>query len=107
MVLGWWRNQPFDLDIPPTLGNCDNCWKKSIKVLTKNAKQYPGTFDWWRQVTDRYQNVRQVSSDSQTFYRRGLAIDDIFKLSELSSLQLGLFDDAYKVSGCGESCEVY
>lgn len=104
----WWNEQPFDLDVPVGFGNCDNCWKKSFRVLTHNAQANPQSFDWWGQMVDKYSNVRQVANDQEiSFYRGSASIDDIFELAKLQAQQLDLFDKATGYSQCGETCEVY
>ena len=107
-VIRWWNKQPFDLNIPAGFGNCDNCWKKSLRVLTHNAKADPTSFQWWQDMTDKYAHVREISNvEAISFYRGAMTIRDIFELTKLQDLQLDLFAEVNRYTGCGESCEVY
>lgn len=110
-ILKWWRNNHFDLDIHPNLGNCDLCWKKTMKVLVQNAKDFPDRFDWWDEMTKKYSNKetgrKKIDSKKISFYREGKTIQDIFELARLSSKQLELFTKDEKLDGCSDSCEVY
>jgi len=52
-VTRFWKDQPFDLDIPPGTGNCDLCFLKGRRELMKVANANPGMIDWWIEA-DRY-----------------------------------------------------
>lgn len=106
-ILNWWKNNFFDLDIPLSLGNCDICWKKSFKVLIKNTKDFPERFKWWEEMIIKYSNKSRKSDKTISFFRGGTTIEELFKMGELSELQLDLFAQEYKLDGCSESCEVF
>lgn len=46
-VLRYWRNMPFDLQLPDHYGNCDLCFLKGMKKKQAIARQNPEKFDWW------------------------------------------------------------
>lgn len=93
------------LSIPPNMGNCDACWKKSFKTLVQIAKDKPGTFDWWEAMARKYSENNRTGGPTN-FYREGKSVADIFKMKDISEQQLSLFD-ALHVPDCSESCEVF
>ena len=55
----WWERQPFRLNIPNHLGNCDGCFLKKRWKLSALAKSSPGQFKWWTDWEDRRRNKGQ------------------------------------------------
>lgn len=106
-ILNWWENNFFDLKIPLNLGNCDICWKKSFKVLIQNTKDFPERFKWWEEMIIKHSDKSRNTDKAISFFRGGTTIEELFKMGELSELQLDLFAQEYKLDGCSESCEVY
>ncbi|MDP1044980.1 hypothetical protein Q6332_28380, partial [Klebsiella pneumoniae] len=41
-ILAWWKQQPFDLQIPEHLGNCIFCIKKSTQKIGLACKDEEG-----------------------------------------------------------------
>jgi hypothetical protein len=46
-VLRFWKTQPFDLQTPQGMGNCDGCFLKSEATLAAVARDYPERHAWW------------------------------------------------------------
>lgn len=107
MIIEWWSNNTFDLKIPLNLGNCDICWKKSFKVLVQNTLDFPERFKWWEEMILKHSDKSRNEDKNISFFRGGKTIAELFEMGELSSRQLDLFAQEYKLDGCSESCEVY
>lgn len=109
-VLSWFNAQPFNLNIDADLGNCDNCWKKDILRLVRNARNYPETFNWWQDMSDKYGNLnprKSLLDPPFNFYRGNLSPKDIFKLSKFPTSKISNMAKKERLDGCSESCEIY
>jgi hypothetical protein len=110
MVNDWWANNEFNLNIDIDLGNCDNCWKKDLPRLCRNAKNYPDTFNWWQNMVNLYGQMNPRNTKLKppfNFYRGNLSVGDIFKLSKLKDRQIEIFAFKNNINRCGESCEAF
>lgn len=83
MVADFWNAQSFDLQLDDYLGNCDLCWKKSLKKRMKILHKNPSIGDWWE---------KEELKDEYVFDRDGLTISEIREKAKLKATQISLFD---------------
>jgi hypothetical protein len=64
-VRSFWDDQPFDLNIPEGLGNCDFCFLKGVGQRSKIVLEHPEVPDWWieqeRLVSEKQKRVVSFS----------------------------------------------
>lgn len=53
-IAEFWEEQPFNLQLENTFGNCDLCFMKSINKARRIVKEEPGRADWWIEMEERY-----------------------------------------------------
>lgn len=120
-INNFWRNQDFRLNLKGYEGNCNKCWKKSLRKLMTIEKTDGDS--WWINMENKYGNYipeRRKQDKSVlplTFYRnhlsglqiREMALTQKFKLATDDKIiydkQGNIFE--LDISGdCSESCEV-
>ena len=117
-VLAFWRNQPFDLDLPGEhYGNCVTCWKKSNRKLMTIAVQQPHRFDFFNRMESEHKKTQCDTSNGRVFFRGNQSCQDIFEAAKRPfdlyhdalppSHEQGTFNVSLDTgSGCSESCEI-
>ena len=65
-VRRFWNEHSFDLALKDYEGNCDMCWKKSLRKTLTLIKEDPSRADWWQQMEDRYGMLRLDSRADNT-----------------------------------------
>lgn len=84
-VRDFWSNNDFDLQLKDYEGNCDFCWKKSLRKLLTIAKENPEIPNWWHNMEQRYSMLqvpgRQENAGS-FWNRNNTPVSDLVKLSQ-------------------------
>ncbi len=121
IVNDFWINNDFDLQLKGYEGNCDFCFKKSLRKLLTLTIERPEKLIWWEQMEEKYNEYIPMTRKKQTkktaFFRKGLTSKDLRMLSihpfekakddsKYIDRQLALFDLDIS-NGCVESCEVF
>jgi hypothetical protein len=107
----FWQAQPFTLEIPPLLGNCTWCWKKTLRKHLTLIKSNPEIYDFPRRMESQYATAG-AGSYERVFFRENRSTDDLFALVEqpfsawVEGENLDLFAELDAHAGCQESCEV-
>jgi hypothetical protein len=85
-VRRWWQQQPFDLQLRDYEGNCDLCWKKSIRKLMTLVNERPRDTRWWLQMEEWYSGLKLVSrahsetaNKPQFFGRKAMSMVELLK----------------------------
>ena len=73
----FWKQQPFDLQIPSEHGNCDFCFMKGLAKKVAQAKQMPQKLDWWIDIERKtgkrftndysYQDIKTLALQPELF----------------------------------------
>lgn len=127
-VNNFWSKQKFDLQIKSFEGNCDLCYKKSMRKLLTIIKSNPEFALWWKEMENKYSNFIPEHRINKTkvkppilFYRDNLSIDDLIEDTkmdfELATDESKIIDKYKQMmlfnqyldenTGCVESCELY
>ena len=94
-VGNFWKKNKFDLNLPnhngKTLaGNCDLCYLKGTKTLTKIIKEKPELADWW---------IKEEAK-IQASFKKEMNYIKLVDLSKLEAKQQELFDDDSRSCFC-------
>ncbi len=98
-IRNWWDRQTFDLGLKDYQGNCDLCFKKSLKKRLTIIKENPNVAEWWQEMEQNYSNETIPRFDLRT----NISIDELVKMAknpfnkaedlhELNKQQCSLFD---------------
>lgn len=87
-VNSFWASMPFDLQLKSYEGNCDFCWKKSLRKLMTLAKEKPELFEWWFKMQVKYENhlgPSQMKNPKITLparmFRENMSVEEIIEES--------------------------
>jgi hypothetical protein len=118
-VLSFWDKQSFNLQLKEHEGNCNKCFKKSLrKLLTIEVEERErGEVDnWWNTMESKYENFIPPTQKNRKgpirFNRKNMSRDELVKLSfqpfEKFIDQHKYNDEEMDISnGCTESCEPF
>jgi hypothetical protein len=84
----WWSQQPFQLGIHGSLGNCELCWKKSDRHLMDAIKHGTRFVGWWQEQERKY---------GTTAFRGQKSIDDLVRMASLPTTMEMNFEES---DGC-------
>ena len=99
-IRSWWDKQTFDLQLKDYEGNCDLCFKKSIKKRLTIIKDNPDVANWWLNMEEKHGTEEVVPRfDLRTNLSVKQLVDMAKKpftkaedLHELDKKQCSLFD---------------
>ncbi|HEJ9057186.1 TPA: phage N-6-adenine-methyltransferase [Serratia fonticola] len=112
-VLAWWKEQPFDLEIPEHDGNCLFCVKKGINKVALAARDNPEMCQEFLEVitSDSVRVVDRRQQENKIMYRGNNSLESIIAMfsdhsrDEIAATIRGGGGDAS--GSCTESCEVF
>ena len=98
-IRNWWESQSFDLELKDYEGNCDLCFKKSLKKRLTIIKENPNVADWWEKMENKYSSeiiprfdLRTNKSITEMKKLAKLPFQKAEDLHELSKQQCNLFE---------------
>jgi len=90
-IRNWWQNQSFDLGLKDYEGNCDLCFKKSLKKRLTIIKENPEIAKWWLEMELKYTSEEIPRFDLRTN-------KSIAELIEMSKREFTKAQDLHELS---------
>lgn len=81
-INNWWARQDFNLNLDSYLGNCDMCFKKSIKHLVSIVREQPERLEWWEQMEKKYSLINRNNGDERRIFRGQRTAQDLRDLAQ-------------------------
>jgi hypothetical protein len=108
-IIGWWKEQPFDLELSEWLGNCVFCLKKGTNKIALAQREEPEMAKEFHELlsSDNVRTLGERPAGNAAIYRNWMTLPAIVEAFEPFS------DDEIKgrmrgnTSACAESCEVF
>ncbi|HDL8099881.1 TPA: phage N-6-adenine-methyltransferase [Yersinia enterocolitica] len=112
-VLDWWKQQPFDLDLPEHLGNCVLCVKKGVNKIALATRDEPEHTAKFLEVitSDDVRVVERRQQENKIMYRGNNSLESIIALfadhsrDDIAATIRG--GGGYESGSCTESCEAF
>lgn len=121
-VIDFWKEMPFDLYLKEHEGNCNKCFKKTLrKLLTIELEEREHSFKepdtWWDEMEKKYENHIPAGQKNRKgpirFNRKNMTRQEIVELSKQPFDRFrdpnAVYDDEEldMAGGCTESCEPF
>lgn len=112
-VLNWWKQQPFDLQIPEHLGNCVFCIKKGLNKVALAMRDEPEMLAQFRAVISSpdVRVVERRQQENKIMYREGQSLDGVeamyagYERDDIARTVRS--SGGYESGSCTESCEAF
>lgn len=109
----FWLSQPFNLQLKSYEGNCDFCFKKSMRILTTLAHDRPQDLAWWQAMEAKYgpktfftgsRSAHDLAAAAARPFVR--ALDTAIMTQHINQVEMQFIatDD---LSGCSDHCEPF
>lgn len=86
----FWDRQPFDLGLKDFEGNCDLCFKKSLRKRLTILRETPSIAPFWANFEGSRVDPKGRMRPNLTFDRNGLTVGDLLKLSNDPKLEVAV-----------------
>lgn len=84
-VRDFWNNNDFDLQLKDYEGNCDLCWKKTLRKKLTILKDDPSVANWWIEMEQKYSMIqlpgRQENKEGFYWNRDNIPVTQILEES--------------------------
>ena len=109
-IVGWWKEQPFDLEIDEHLGNCVFCIHKKPLKIALAQRDEPELAKEWNEMIHNSRKRSKESIPINIVYQNHQSMESIegkFKEHTDNEIRTMLQSGKrYSVGSCSESCEI-
>jgi 3'-phosphoadenosine 5'-phosphosulfate sulfotransferase (PAPS reductase)/FAD synthetase len=92
MILEYFKNKPYDLEIPHILGNCTLCFLKGKNAIIAILREYPELAEKW--IEDEEEAQKNGKYGGHTYFKnitikelRSIAQNNLFKNYDLNKIE--------------------
>jgi hypothetical protein len=97
-IRSWWERQSFDLGLKDYQGNCDLCFKKSLKKRLTIINENPQVAQWWIEMEKKYSSEEIPRFDLRTN-------KSIIELVEMAQKPFTKAEDLHELSK--QQCDLF